>query len=261
MDLCVLDIAKKFPNLEFLGVKTGGHEWHELRADDRPVEWYEHDWEGPRRDSRHDFAKLIRSRKFQLPSSLRRASLDFMSPIERTINIHHEKYMPNLISPASVDPFSSILLLLSRNLRQLRIRAVVDQSLFWPGLEQASACSNLEIPEIMFHIARPDGGWYFHGPGGEESNTVKTQICDDHYPPLETSQFDRRAHRAQEEYGGKCSQIGNNQFRITPHSPSLVPLLEGFAKAAAHMGSLRTAAIWSPSCWCINDDEWGGSDD
>jgi hypothetical protein len=256
LDLRVLlDIAMKFSNLEFLGVKTGGHEWHQFRADEKPVEWFEHDWEGPRRDSRHDFAKLIHSPEFQLPSSLRRASLDFMSPIERTINIHHEKYMPNLITPALIDPFSSSLLLLSKNLRQLRIRAVVDHSLFWPGSDHVTAWSNLEILEVMFHIARPDGGWYFHGPGGEQGNTDKSQLCDEAYPPFKASDFDRRAHDAQEAYGGKCSQNGNNQFRIMPHTPSLVPLLEGFAKATAQMPLLKTAAIWSPSSWDLND-EW-----
>jgi hypothetical protein len=255
LDLRVLlDLAMKFPELEFLGIKTGGHEWHRYRADDRPVEWFEHDWEGPRRDSRHDFAKLIQAPEFQLPSSLRRASLDFMSPIERTIDIHHEKYMPNLITPSAIDPFSSSLLLLSRNLRQLRIRAVVDQSLFCPESDHVSAWFNLEVLEIMFHIARPDGGWYFHGPGGEQGDTDKSQLCEEAYPPFETSEFDRKAHDAQEAYGGKCSQDGNNQFRIMPHEPSLVPLLEGFARATARIPSLKTATIWSPSGWDINDD-------
>jgi hypothetical protein len=55
---------------------------------------------------------------------------------------------------------------------------------------------------------------------------------------------------------------GNHQFRVSPTS-SLRRFLEGFAKAAAQMRALKTAAIWSPMTWhpyVDNDDDaayWG----
>ncbi|KAF2185759.1 hypothetical protein K469DRAFT_574976 [Zopfia rhizophila CBS 207.26] len=250
----IIDLATKLPNLEYLGFQTGGYEWCPTWAEEEPAKHYEHDWEGPRRDARHDFASAVTSCSVQLPSSLKRASMDFLNPLVRTIDIHQGKGLPNLVSPAQTDPFSSSLRIMSNNLRQLRLRAMVDGSLFWPDNDAASFWPNLERLEVMFHIARPDGKWYFQGPGGEGHNAIGFEITDAFYPPFEMSELDAEMDAIQEEWGDQRKNDGNSQFRITPHQTSLRPLLEGFAKAATRMRSLKQALIWSPLSWFPNDD-------
>jgi hypothetical protein len=71
----VLDLAVKLPNLEELAVQTGGYEWSYTSVETDPQKEYEHDWEGPRRDARHDFTEGLVLYKSQTPRSLVRASL------------------------------------------------------------------------------------------------------------------------------------------------------------------------------------------
>jgi len=261
LDLRVMiDVATRFPNLEYLGVETGGFEWHSKYADDDPQDHYEHDWEGPRRDTRHGLAESIRSFIVQLPSSLKRASLDFMNPLLRVIDIDHAQDLPNLVGPADKDPFSSSLCIMSQNLRELRLRAVLDESLFWPDNDASSFGPNLEVLEIMFHMARPDGQWYFHGPGGEGREAAGFEITNEHYPPFETSDIDTKMDYLQEENEFRCKEHNASQFRVTPNEVTLRPLLEGFAMAAAQMHRLKEALIWTPLSWDPNDEDDSGTD-
>jgi hypothetical protein len=244
-----IDLATRFPNLEFLDVRTGGYEWCPKMAEEEPAKHYEHDWEGPRSDSRRDFATAVTSCITHLPSSLKKASLDFLNPFERATNIDHYMALPNLVSPLQKDPFSASLRLMSTNLRQLRIRAMVDETLFWPGDDKVSFGPNLEILEVMFHPARPDGKWYFQGPGGEGHDAIGYQITSTCYPPLERTHTDIDMDAMYNEKDSGCESHACCQFRISPIDTHLRPFLEGFAKAAMQMRFLKRALLWSPMRW------------
>lgn len=95
------DLATKLPNLEYLGCETSSFEWcptkgRDTRGSEDPEMHYEHDWEGPRRDVRHDFANAVTSNRAQILYSLKRASLGFLSRMERTIDIRQSTPSPNL---------------------------------------------------------------------------------------------------------------------------------------------------------------------
>lgn len=126
-----LDLAVKFPNLEDLAIRTAGHERCSINIEGDPLEEYENYWEGQRCDARHDFAKALFLHESEIPRSLARASLDFMAPLERTLNTSHDKALPNLVSPALQDSFSSSLRVFSSHLSQLQLRAMIDDSLSW----------------------------------------------------------------------------------------------------------------------------------
>ena len=100
---------------------------------------------------------------------------------------------------------------------------MVDESLFWPDNDAASFGPNLEVLEVMFHIARLDGKWYFQGPGGEGRNAVGFEISES-YPPFETSEVDVEMDGLYDESPWGCEDINNSQFRIKPHESSLRPL-------------------------------------
>jgi hypothetical protein len=135
------------------------------------TEHYEHDWEGPRRDARHDFADTVTCCLDKIPKTLRRASLDFLKPLIRSSKIHHGRSLPDLVGPLAHDPFTPSLGILCNNLRHLQLRAMNDESLFLPQSKNFTALHlpwpHLELLEIMFHNARPDGTWYFSGPAGQ----------------------------------------------------------------------------------------------
>jgi hypothetical protein len=252
---CIVDLMTKFPDLEYLDVRTGGYEWHPTMAEEEPAQHYERDWEGPRRNSRHDFAVAITSHVRQLPIDLKRASLDFMYPLDRTTQIHHGKCLPDLVNPSLCqDPFSTSLRIMATNLRELRIRAMVDDSLFGSGDATGSFGPNLEIFEVTFHLAHPKGRWYFQGPGGEGHDAIGYEVTDASYPPFETSELDLEMDALREERPCGCSTYANLQFRVVPNNDNLRPFLAGFACAAKSMPRLKEAMLWSPLSWEILED-------
>jgi hypothetical protein len=242
----IVDLATTLPNLEYLGVKTGGFEWCPTWKQDARTVHYEKDWEGPRRDARLDFARTVTADNFQLTNSMTKASLDFLNPLERSTAINHDACLPDLVGPARRDLFSSSLRILSNNLRQLRLRAMVDDCVFWPDNDMASFGPNLELLEFMFHPARPDGKWYFQGPGDEGSDAAGFEVTGAFYPPFMTTEIDTNMDLLQEKDYDRREFSGNTQFRGKPHEANLRPLLEGFAKAATHMRCLKEALIWYP---------------
>jgi hypothetical protein len=255
-----VDMVTKFPNLEFLHLQTGGFEWHSTLEEEEPGQHYTRDWEGPRRDARHDFARALSSSAVDIPKPLKRVSLDFLYPLDRTLEIHHGKALPDLVDPVARDPFSSSLQIITTSLRELRIRAMVDESLFWPDNETNTFGPNLEIFEVMFHIARPDGKWFFSGPEGEGCNTSGYRVTSKHYPPFETSKLDLEMDSLREERPFHSSGNANLQFRIVPNDDNLNPLLEGFARTANRMWRLQEAMIWTPLTWHVPEsckDEFG----
>lgn len=82
-----------------------------------------------------------------------------MNPPYNSITIHQNKELPDLVGPGTKDPFSSSLRILSNNLRQVQLRVMADDTLFWSDSDVPS-WSNLEILDVMFHIACPTGRWY-----------------------------------------------------------------------------------------------------
>lgn len=206
LDLRILvDLIIKLPNLQSLSCAMGGDEWSPRLLESLPATYYLRDWEGPRRDSRNDFASALQANYKHIPKGLRCANLDFLFPIEAAEDIDHRTSMPDIISPAPYVPISSSLRLLSSHLRQLQLRVSADQTLFWPeGEASIPAWPQLESLEVMFHPVSPSGTWYFEGPKGEGSGMTGFKVDDTCYPPLEGSEYD----------GGMDWECGNRGARL-----------------------------------------------
>ncbi|KAI4945879.1 hypothetical protein J4E91_007793 [Alternaria rosae] len=199
LDLRVLiDLANKMPNLEYLGTRTGGYKLCEtLNEEEDPCsEHYEHDWAGPRRVSRPDFAAAITSCVDELSKTLRRASLDFLHPLDWATRIYHDTSLPDLVgSNPGHDPFISSLSVLGNNLRHLQLRAMIDGGMFSTLSPQNlttthTSWPNLELLDIMFHNARPDGTWYFSGSTGEGQVARGLPVTGASYPPYVPTELD-----------------------------------------------------------------------
>ncbi|CAN9423397.1 unnamed protein product [Alternaria alternata] len=258
LDLRVLiDLAIRMPNLEYLGFRTGGYEWCESFNPEMNtcIEHYEHDWAGPRRDARHDFADAIIRSLDKIPKTLRHASLDFLSPLLRATDIHHGKPLPDLVGHLTYDPFTSSLGMLCNNLRHLQLRAMIDESLLLTPSKSLTelhvSWPRLEILDIMFHNARPDGTWYFSGPAGQGHVPRGYPVTSASYPPYAPTELDEDMDYDFLDAPDPRTAF-NKQFRVAP-TANLTPLLESFAKAAINMPALKEAAIWSPL-------EWSGKD-
>ena len=238
----ILDISARLPNLRVLKCNIGGDEWTRgLNVEE--ARYSTQDWPGPRRDSRHDFAKA--TQVIQLPTSLSHVNLDFIYPIHKADWIDQRLQMPDLVKPAIYDPFSSSLRLLSYQLRTMKLNVVADETLFWPADGSTPSWPKLESLSVMFHMASPSGAWYFKGPydvGAKKG----FQIGESSYPPLETTEDDEVANW---KFDWDFDWIAHRvfaQYRVEPNNQTLVPFLTAFAKAAARMPSLKEAALWSP---------------
>ncbi|KAF2787614.1 hypothetical protein K505DRAFT_287605 [Melanomma pulvis-pyrius CBS 109.77] len=236
----LLDLAEKLPNLEQLKCHIGGDEWNGgLTEDD--AKQFTRDWEGPRRDSRRDFGQKLASSA--LPS-LQELDLNFMFPFSAADYIDQRQPMPNLVSPAKYDIFSSNLHLFSQNLRKMSIRGIVDETLFWPQSPKSTLplWPRLEFLNVMFHMSTPTGKWYFNGLNNEGA-ADGYEITNLHYPPYSTTAEDRQLDGRQDYIRWETYDA---QFRFLPNQDLVVPLLTAFAKAAARMPSLKVAMLWSP---------------
>lgn len=253
----LIDLIARLPNLEDLACHTGKDEWTPSYAD-APANEVIWEYDGPRRDTRHGFGKAITTTK--LPKSLQRVQLDFLcrEAMMKADCIHHWKAMPDLVSPAAKDPFSTSLRILSYHLRQLTLRAQVDKSLFWPEDGSTPTWPHLQNVFIMFHIVSPSGAWYFEGPRGEGRESIGYEVNESSYPPLVTTEEDEGLHDDIEECGTRSFQtVSQFWFRISPNDNVLGPFLASFAKAAINMPDLRQAILWSPLRWDVD----GGEDD
>lgn len=238
----LLDLSNKLPNLHSLGCMVGGSEWHGS-FEDEEFRRITRDDAGPRRDSRHDFGKALFKGAL---SSLRHVELDFLYPLIDAERIDQRRSLPNLVKPATFDPFSTSLRLLSYQLHSMKLCVVADETLFWPmdGDGSTPAWPNLESINVMFHIAAPSGSWYFQGLPGVGS--VKGfDVTNDMYPAL--TMTDENASGC---YSASETSLDDEQrivqFRVTPNEKLLVPFITAFARALAHMPSLKDAALWSP---------------
>jgi hypothetical protein len=267
MDYRVLfDISSKLLNLEDLQCKVGGDEWaFDLKGE--AAYYTTHDWEGPRRDSRHDFARALQD---AVIPCLRHARLDFLYPTKRATQFDQRRAMPDLTTPLAseevnaktgvpsisqtflqmtgptCDPFSSSLRVLSYQLRTMQLRVVADTTLFWPADDSTPSWPYLESVSIAFHMATPSGTWYFQGlPSARLGATEGFQITEKSYPPLETTKEDEETCSEMADYNWADNHFGA-QYRVDPNNEVLVPFLTAFAKAASLMPSLKEAVLWSP---------------
>lgn len=206
-------------------------------------------WEfgGPLRDTRHDFGEAITLAK--ISQSLDRIELDFFYHDDGADSIHQWAAMPNLVSPASKDPFSTGLRILSYHLRTITLRAQLDETLFW--LEDSSSeipiWPNLVGIFIKLHIVSPSGAWYFEGPSGEGRGLTGYQINESSYPPLTATEEDDKDE--------SLNQTNSTYFRILPNESLLDPFLKSFAKATAKMPNLAQAMIWLPLRWDVDGSD------
>ncbi|KAJ4324519.1 hypothetical protein N0V94_001259 [Neodidymelliopsis sp. IMI 364377] len=255
LDLRMLgDLANKFPNLGFVGCQLGKNEICPTYVGKSQF-WshYERDYEGPRRDTRHNFANAFKiSDRFLL---LKRAQLDFIADYAQQLeSLDQVQNMPDLTSPAKRDPFSTALGVFSHNLRILELRAMVDKSLFEFGENDSTPWPNLESLVVMFWPVSPSGAWYFRGPNGEGKHVTPYTVTTDHYPPLKPNANDFVHDKYLEENSRQGDDLhGGSEFRTIPDRTIMTPFLTAFAKAASRMPKLKDANIWSPLIIYQND--------
>jgi hypothetical protein len=160
--------------------------------------------------------------------------------------LHHYKVHPDLISSTRKDPFSTSLGILSYNLRKLKIRTQVDDTLFWPHDGSNTTWPHLEELSVMFHMVSPSGAWYFEGPSGEARDLRGYEVNESSYPyTYNLGECDC----SDDERGRSFDSYGSVNFRICATEEQIAPFLTGFAKAAADMLNLKTAVLWSPLRW------------
>jgi hypothetical protein len=132
---------------------------------------------------------------------------------------------------------------------------MVDDSLFWSADNATPFGPNLEVLEVIFHQARPDGKWYFEGPGGEGHEALGYRVTKVCYPTFELADIDMDMDELQARRPCGCDECSNCQFRISPNDTNIRHLLEGFAKAATQMRFFRKALLWSPMRWYRDEDD------
>ncbi|RDL32980.1 uncharacterized protein BP5553_08419 [Venustampulla echinocandica] len=240
----LLDMVVKLPNLEHLRSNLWEDGWEANKKCDG-VKYATREWEGPRRDARNDFVKAFQTAV--LPKSLKEVMLCFRGLFGMSWDIDQCQELPNLISPAPYDLFSSSLHILSHQLRKLQLHVMADETLFWPVNcgDNEPSWPNLESLNVMFHMATPKGGWYFHGPEGNGRAVEGFEVTEASYPPLGLNDMDRDWHRRPMN-PGIWTVSDNRHFRVVPNEELLLPFLNAFAKAASHMPLLKDAVLWSP---------------
>jgi hypothetical protein len=250
----MVDLVTRLPNIEFWGCRFLGDRCTRRRRN-RAVEYFEGDWAGPRRDTRHDFAKALEG--VRLPDSLRRIRLDFLDDCGRPEDFDQLIRQPDLVTPLRNDPFSIGLHELSHSLRRVHLRVVADESLFKAHNNKFTSWPNLESLVVVFHIVSPTGTWYFQGPGGEGHDLPAFEVTEASYPPFETNALDQEMNYRLSEEGELWDDNFNIQMRVMPDDVTLRPFLEAFATAAANMHALKEAALWCPLAWepYIDDEE------
>ena len=101
---------------------------------------------------------------------------------------------PNLIHPADRDPVSVGLCELGAQLSLFDVRAVVTPDLFpSPEASTDQQWSQMRRFRLEFHFLRPDGRWYFVGPGGEDPHDSEQgghKISGTEHYPRETDTHD-----------------------------------------------------------------------
>ncbi|KAK2052283.1 hypothetical protein LY76DRAFT_598727 [Colletotrichum caudatum] len=223
-------------------------------------EHYTWPWEGPLRDARHEFGAAIMDQEKHLcgrriPASLTRASLHFW-PFFSLPKYDQSVARPNLVHPADKDPVSVGLRKLGAQLKLYDVRAVVTPDLFpSPEAPADQQWSQMRRFRLEFHPLRPDGRWYFVGPGGEDPHDSEQggyKISDtEHYPPETDTDEDTDID---DNYGDNPEDFIEyrlDMFRTKPCRDRIEPLLAAFAKSLTrgNMPSLDDAELFTHLWW------------
>ncbi|KAJ8105279.1 hypothetical protein OPT61_g10276 [Boeremia exigua] len=252
IDLRVLgDLSVKLPQLTTLACELGHHEWtsyiaefaFDLRYYPYARRRHSRDFAGPRRDTRHNFARLLLTAA--LPSSLACVQLNFLTPLQSSVTAPQDEQLPDLVTPCTHDPFSSSLRVMSYRLRRMELKGVFDRTLFWPADDSTPTWPSLEILKVYFHIATPSGRWYFYGQNGESRDDAGAEVTDASYPPMANTVEDNALDHF---LSTRVTRVRPSHFRILPNAEVLTPLLAAFAQAAVHMHKLREVALWTSFC-------------
>jgi hypothetical protein len=115
---------------------------------------------------------------------------------------------------------------------------------------------------LEFHCLRPDGRWYFIGPGGEDPHDSEQggyKISDTEHFPRETDtdeDMDLDGEYHDSPTGGSEYDYELDMFRIEPCRERIEPLLAAFAKSLTrdNMPSLEDAEIFTHLWWQPSDD-------
>lgn len=113
---------------------------------------------------------------------------------------------------------------------------------------------------LEFHCLRPDGRWYFVGPGGEDPHDSEQggyKVSDTEHYPRETDTDEDMDLDA--EYGDNPDDEYDydlDMFRTEPCRERIEPLLAAFAKSLARdkMPGLEDAEIFTHLWWDPSDD-------
>jgi hypothetical protein len=166
-----------------------------------------------------------------------------------------------LIYPADKDPVSVSLGRLGAQLSLFDVRAMVTSDLF-PGPEASTdqQWSQMRRFRLEFHSLRPDGRWYFVGPGGEDPHDSEQggyKISDtEHYPRETDTDEDIDLHAEYDDNPDDEYDNHLDMFRTKPCRERIEPLLAAFAKSLTrdNMPSLEDAEIFTHLWWAHSDD-------
>ncbi|KAK3986389.1 hypothetical protein QBC44DRAFT_361601 [Cladorrhinum sp. PSN332] len=192
----------------------------------------------------------------------------------------HYHRLPNLVFPHEQDPLPSALHRLiasAENLRSVTYKGQADASLFWPypaGQEPSQPLwPSVTDLSVKFDYRAPNGQWYLQArPPGYWADS--DDLNNEDYPdePVvdrhdgdEPLPFDTASHMppgygsAQETRDAVSYEIslqkytsmdgthnGAHDFRTWPNDATILPLLAAFARAIAHMPSLKFADLSTP---------------
>lgn len=228
---------------------------------DEVIQQYARIWEGPWRDTRHDFARAVEDSQLAVSQkhpwgTLKKVDLCFWGSERQCGYTDQELPLPNLVHPQAHDPLSSALRVISQNLTELDLQVIADSTLFWPPPSTAetdstpSSWPNLKRLAIEFHPSTPSGSWYFDGPRDVKTDAVGYAVTDDHYPPVTENEEDNDLDNVCEDcYGGIMDTLSSDCFRTNPVEQTIEPFLEAFARALRNMPVLQEAVLYSLTTW------------
>lgn len=223
-------------------------------------------WEGPWRDSRHDFARAVRTAELGnlLPTSFKKAELHFFDVDKDGDSMQHHDSIKDLVHPKLYDPLSSGIRTLSQGLEELDLRIIADPTLFWPFAPIENK-TKLAVPSpptwpllkhlrVEFHPLAPNGTWYFHHPHSRFEYKTKPVTKED-YPPVKKNANDSRDDRDRLAVLSASSLTSSDMFRTEPDRERVEPLLDAFARALRCMPAVEEAELFS---WLIRNQTVGG---
>ena len=249
-------------------------------------------YEGPRRDSRHDFARGVEERASFFSSTSPGTPLypslkSLTTHLGRNHIDHGELYtnqtlpLPDLVTPdpkpitagdavtsppanSTDDPLSSSLRTLSQSLVTFEVRGCLGKSIFWPSSTTTSMTAqtpfwpHLTNLSVEFDSAHPRGTWFFQAPHPFSSpETEGVRITQDHYPPFLPNGRDKDWCDSYVIRGGLYERKSPDMFRIRPVDAAVNELLEAFARALERMPLIKKAEVYTLLYWCPRDFDMG----